>query len=248
MTVGDLVTTYAMGINLCTECFGGKGVDCIKAWAETATAPEAWGTLLVRFEIVGLAERCEHVRKGLVQEHAFGAKEAPVVARKITKMRTLLAGLSVQAREAHQVAIDRFEESADALMALVSPAQSEYALESLRAKLHSGRYAWVVLDETPTVLAIEGNANWRVHQVKLAPELIAAMTISETANKGIVLYGPRFAMEYLMRAWGESNAYMVATTEDDAEVAKLAGGIWGIGSGIDDLFCALETARSLVHA
>jgi hypothetical protein len=41
---------------------------------------------------------------------------------------------------------------------------------------------------------------------------------------------------------------MVATTEDDAEVAKLAGGIWGIGSGIDDLFCALETARSLVHA
>jgi hypothetical protein len=230
----------------CETCFAGAGLRELKVWAETDAAPEALAVFLVRYEFLALWQRCEHVRSGLANGRAFGTREAPVVMHKVAKMRTRILAMSTDELLVHKAAIELFEAAAGKLEALVEPGDGEWALGKLRVRLVGGRGKWVVLDETPTILAIEGGANWRIRKSFLGPELMAALRVSDPSNDSLVVYGPRYAIDYLQRAYGDSYPYVMATTEEDAAVAKLAGGLWGTTAGIPDLFCALEAARSLM--
>jgi hypothetical protein len=230
----------------CTTCFCGAGLRDIKVWASSSDAPEALSVFFVRYEILKLWEGCAHVRTGLVGEFAYGAREAPATMRHVAKMRMRILSMDTEELLVHKTAISLFESAARELEALVEPGDGAWALGRLRQQLIGRRGAWVVLDEAPTILAIEGGINWRIRKTTLGPELVAGLIVSDPSNGSVVVYGPRFAIDYLQRAYGDNFAYVMATAEPDEAVARLAAGLWDTDDGISDLFSALETARSLM--
>ena len=233
-------------VQWCTDCFGQKGIAEVIASASQDTAHPGLKKFLMRHELVTLRARCEHVRAGVVSGRIFGKKETPVVLRKVARAQEVIAAFDTEQRQEHLAAIENFEESAQKLIALVNPQQSTYALDRLAALFTTPNHPWANLDKTPTLLAIERGVSWRVNQVDLAPELIAALRVSPEPKDDLVLYGPRYAIDYVQRAHGVTPAYIATTTEQDAEVARLTGGIWGVHDGIPDLFTAIETARNML--
>jgi len=230
----------------CPNCFEKEGLAEILALPQASDPTTPLGKLIYRCELVGLAERCDHVRNGLNRGHQFAKRDTPVVMRKAAKLRKQIAALDPAEQLLHQAAIAKLNSAADQLEALVNPSATNYALDRLTRRLTAPPREWMVLDQTPTLLAVAGTNTWRINTVLLAPELIAALRVSGPNSDGLVLYGPRFAIDYLQRAWGIHNTYILATTETDPQVAKMAGGIWSIKDGIPDLFTAITLARQLV--
>jgi hypothetical protein len=246
LTIADLIDGIpATRLDLCHDCFTGPGAAQLAKWSCTPSAPPSLTRFYLRAELTDLTHRATRIRRGHLAHTLFAKREAPTVLRRIATARTTIAQLNDSVRADNSNNIAAFERAANALIALIAPHTTTYALDALRAQLTEPPYAWAVLDETPTILALESVGGYSARWTPLAPELLAALTLSDPGAPGRVLYGPRFAIDYVQRTYGSASSYVLATTEPDPAVASLAAGIWGIRSGIPDLFAALATARTL---
>jgi hypothetical protein len=242
LTLNDIFTHRNRGFTLCLECFAGPGLGDLATFAATPQAPPALAAFLFRSDLRSLIIRIDHARAGYITKRGYAAHEVPVVTRRIAATRTAHAQLAPPLRQLHATLLAAFEASAARFLALVDPSSTSYAVDTLRASL-----APYTQDETPTILAVSCPRDCLTARDHLAPELIGALCVSDPTNSGVVLYGPRFAIDYLQRIYGQNSSYIMATKEPDPATAKLAASLWGTPpAGMLDLFVALATARTLL--
>jgi hypothetical protein len=241
-TIGDLLFPRALKFALCDQCFSGKGLDELRKWALDDSAPDGLAEFFFRVDLDALKGRIDRTRAAYLNKRAGANTEVRRVLGKIEAMRQRICALEESEREKHAWVTDRFEASAERFVALVDPKSTTYALDTLRVRLAP----WQV-DETPTILAVSYFDIVELEGDSWGAEIAAALRINDPGNHCGVFYGPRFAIDYLQRAVGNRCAYTTATTEENGEVAALAGALWGRQeSDLRDLFEALDTARVLL--
>jgi hypothetical protein len=242
------ITGFGSRRQLCPDCFNGRGLTQVHSWLASAAAPQIANRIVFHSRVVTVLRKMRRVRKGHQAATAYAAREIPGVLTQITSLRVEIAALSQDERQWHQEVLSRFEESSEFLMAFISPGQSTYVIDKVRAALTAPPREWVVLDETPTMLVLEchiGIPSWRNY----GPALYNTLRLTTDNDRGEVLYGPRFAIDFIQRTMStDTFSYCAVISVPDPQVAQIATGLWDITGqgGLRDMADAIATAQTLV--
>jgi hypothetical protein len=254
MTATEVISFYKTKVpqgfpsHRCSTCFDGPGLTDILRWGRSAKANPQLANLAVLVEAHQLTTRLEHSRKGRIERRAYG-RSAPSTLQAATKFTsTRLNKLTTADRDLLAPGLENFFDAYHRLQSLLQPGtNTEHLTNKLAAYLIGTSNTR--LDHTPTIMAMRATSPWIAKWYKYSSELFAALRISPADSSGVVLYGPRFAIEYFMRSTNlSSQDYAVTTTLQDHEVAKVAAGIWdpACKGPMRDLLEAIDTARMLV--
>jgi hypothetical protein len=242
------IATLGPRTQLCPDCFGGPGCTQVLHWINSTQASQTARQIAFHVTMTNTLHRIRRQRKGTLSHTAYALREAAGTRAKIAEVTKQASTLTEEQRDWHGTLLPTFEDSAELLLAIINPGQSSYVVNKLRDTYTTNGREWVILDETPTLLAIEHDMylpSWQQY----GPELFSSMKISDPTHHGSVMYGPRFAIDYLQRLMnGSPHTYVIATAVEDPEVAKIAAGLWDISGqgGIRDIFDAITTARTMI--
>jgi hypothetical protein len=204
--------------------------------------------LVILVEAHRLTARLERTRKGVIGNHLYGRNAAPGLLAAVGRFRTrYLATLPATAAALLAEHLASFDLSSQRLTALLDPSADATAITNrLAAAIIDDRDRH--LDDTPTLLAVHSNRLNLVSWYSYAPELAMALRISPPDRACSVLYGPRFAIDYIQRAINVSpQTYIVATQVDDPTIATLAAGLWdpSARNSLGDIMDVISTATTL---
>jgi len=234
----------------CKVCFTGAGCTDVIRWARSPTAPPALQLLALLSDIHTLKQKASRTRTGLIRGTAYGTKGLPTVVTAITKINTRIARLTDV--QLHQIAeqLTSYTEVVECLRALTTPGVNDYIMSRLK-RLITGAQPNLRLNATPTLMAIN-MTNVPVHGWNAySHELVSSLRISPPQSTGTVFYGPRYAIDYLIRSMLPYTAASLHTVQvDDPELARIAAGLWTPHqpNGLSDIYDALDAAQTLTQS
>jgi hypothetical protein len=241
--------SYRSGpVNVCQVCFSGPGYTELLRWGRSKRATPTFHKLVILIEAAKLADRLDRTRRGFIKRRVYARRQAATLLATAARFQSRYIdplGPSERAELAANLAC--FTDGHARLGALVDPGANPTIIANrLAAELSGGRQRR--LDDTPTLLAIDSSYPRMVNWYEYCDELLASLRISPPSCKGTVAYGPRFAIDYLLRSLiVNSNTYVVATPVPDHAIAVMAAGLWDptARNSLGDILDVVDTAHTL---